>query len=102
MRIWHKVRGYLATGVALVACPCHLVLTLPLLLTLTAGTALGAFLSRNTGLIIVASTATFIGGLLLAFRWLGEGEQTCSLPAANPPNRNHLVEGQSKEEVSVL
>jgi len=28
--IWHRIGGYLAAGLALAACPCHLIVTLPL------------------------------------------------------------------------
>ncbi len=79
--IWNKVRGYLAGGVAFITCPCHLLFTLPLLLSLTAGTALGAFLSRNTALVAAASTMAFVAGLALSFRWLGEEGKSCPVPA---------------------
>jgi mercuric ion transport protein len=68
--MWNRIRGYVAAGVALILCPCHLVLTLPLLLSITAGTAAGAFLERNYYAVIVVSIIFFIGGLVLAIRWL--------------------------------
>jgi len=68
--MWNKIRGSVAAGVALILCPCHLVLTLPLLLSITAGTAAGAFLERNYYAVIVVSIIFFIGGLVLAIRWL--------------------------------
>jgi FtsH-binding integral membrane protein len=71
--IFYRVRGYLAAGLALIACPCHLVVTLPLLLSLTAGTGMGVYLKQNTGLVVVVSIIVFIGGLVLAMRWLGSG-----------------------------
>jgi len=71
--LWFKVRGIVAAVVALIACPCHLILTLPLLLSLTAGTALGAFLEQHTWLLITVSTVVFVGGLYLALRW---GQET--------------------------
>lgn len=70
---WNKVRGYLAAGVALIACPCHLIVTLPLFLGLMGGTAAGAYLEQNIALVFVVSTLLFVGGLVLAFRWLGRG-----------------------------
>jgi len=79
--VWQKARSYLAAGVALVACPCHLVVTLPLLLSLTAGTAMGLFLERNQGAIFAVSTVLFLGGLMLTFRWLGEKGESCPAPA---------------------
>lgn len=83
--IWHKARGYLAAGVALVACPCHLVVTLPLLLSLTAGTAAGIFLDHNPWVVVVVSTALFLGGLALAFHWQGKEGKSC--PAPSKPAR---------------
>jgi hypothetical protein len=71
--IFYRVRGYLAAGLALIACPCHLLVTLPLILSLTSGTATGVFLKQNTGVIVVVSIIAFIGGLVLAMRWLGNG-----------------------------
>ncbi len=71
--IFYRVRGYLAAGLALIACPCHLVVTLPLILSLTAGTGMGVYLKQNPGLVVVVSIIVFIGGLVLAMRWLGSG-----------------------------
>jgi len=88
--IWHAARGYLAAGVALIACPCHLVLTLPLLLSLTAGTALGIFLEHNPWVVIAIATVLFLGGLVLAFRWLEDRGGSCPVPASQvnqPPSR---------------
>jgi len=68
--IWHRIGGYLAAGLALVACPCHLIVTLPLILSVTAGTGVGVYLKQNPGVVIAVSIIAFIGGLVLAFRWL--------------------------------
>lgn len=67
---WNKFRSYIATVFAVISCPCHLPLTLPILLALTAGTVLGRWLAGNIGVIIVISTAVFIGGLSLSLRWM--------------------------------
>lgn len=85
--LWFKVRGYVAAGVALVACPCHLVLTLPLLLSLAAGTALGTFLQQNTWLVYGVATALFVGGLFLTFRWLEQPMTTANAQARRPRQR---------------
>ena len=45
MTVWHKIKAYVASVVAFIACPCHLPLTLPLLVSLTAGTAFSAWLA---------------------------------------------------------
>lgn len=70
--MWLTIRGYVAGVVAFVACPCHLPITLPLLLSLTAGTGLEAWLADNTITVAVISTGLFIAGLALAFKWIGE------------------------------
>lgn len=66
-----KIKAYAAGVVAFIACPCHLPLTLPLLISLTAGTAFSAWLAAPRTLLLVGviSTIIFIGGLALAFKW---------------------------------
>ena len=71
--IWHRIWGFLAAGVALITCPCHLVLILSLLLSVTAGTAVGSFLEKNYYTVIAVSIIVFFSGLILAIRWLGNG-----------------------------
>jgi len=71
-RVWHTTKGYIAGVVAFAACPCHLPITLPLLLTLTAGTAIGAWLVDNTITVAIVSTIIFIGGMVLAFTWINQ------------------------------
>jgi hypothetical protein len=68
-----KSTFFLITG--LIACPCHLPVTLPILLALTAGTALGAFLADNVWLVVAVSTAYFIAALALGFSMLGRAEK---------------------------
>lgn len=75
-----KIKAYVAGVVAFITCPCHLPITLPLLITLTAGTAFGAWLASNVFLVGAISTVIFIGGLALAFKW--------SAQPACPPNLN--------------
>ncbi len=67
-----KIKAYVAGVVAFIACPCHLPITLPLLISLTAGTAFGAWLAQNTVLVGAISTIAFIGGLALAYRWVNQ------------------------------
>jgi hypothetical protein len=64
------MKGFAAGMVALVACPCHLPLTLPVLLVLTSGTAVGGWLAANQGLVWLSSIVLFIGGLVLMVRWM--------------------------------
>ena len=46
-----------------IACPCHLIITLPLVLGLMAGTGAGAILAANTGLVYGVAGGYFVGAL---------------------------------------
>ena len=72
LKTWHTIKGYLAGVVAFIACPCHLPITLPLLIALTAGTAFSKWLANNIFPIGAISTVVFIGGLALAFKWFNQ------------------------------
>ena len=74
VQIWHSIRGFVAGVVAFVTCPCHLPITLPLLIALTGGTAFGTWLADQRNIMIIGgiSTIIFIGGLALAFKWITE------------------------------
>lgn len=66
-----KFGGYALGATALVACPCHLPLTLPLLSALLAGTSLGALLSASPQFVVIGATGYFVVGLLGAIALLG-------------------------------
>jgi mercuric ion transport protein len=91
-----KVVGYLLTGTALIACPCHLVFLLPVALGVLGGTALGAVLAANTGLVVAAATIYFVGalgtGLYLLNRRMEKG---ASYPA---PSSGRKSRGQASYE----
>ena len=74
LKTWHTIKGYVAGVVAFIFCPCHLPITLPLLIALTAGTAFSAWLANNVFLVGAISTVVFVGGLALAFKWTGEAK----------------------------
>jgi mercuric ion transport protein len=69
MATWRTIRVWVSAFVAFVSCPCHLPLTLPVILSLTAGTVVGAWLADNTAPIILISTTVFIGSVWLTWRW---------------------------------
>ncbi len=100
MNIWYRVRGYLAAGLALITCPCHLLLTLPLLLSVTAGTSMGVYLKQNTGVVVVVSLIAFIGGLVLAVRWLGshKSEDAVSSRKQSRAQLNRLTQAGSLQQ----
>ena len=58
-----KVWGGVLLVTGFIACPCHLIITLPLVLGLLAGTGVGAILATNTGLVYGIAGAYFIGAL---------------------------------------
>ncbi len=58
-----RVGGLVLTVTGFLSCPCHLIITLPLLLSLFAGTALGSFLSQNSGLVYAGASIYFVGAL---------------------------------------
>jgi uncharacterized membrane-anchored protein len=60
-----RIGGAVLTVTGFLACPCHLIITLSLLISLLAGTALGSFLSRNTGLVYTGAGIYFVVALAL-------------------------------------
>src|SRR6266852_478749 len=76
LKIWYVIRSVVAGALAIITCPCHLPITLPLVISLTAGTAFSAWLAapRNTLLVGVIATIVFSGGMVLAFKWMGEAQ----------------------------
>lgn len=77
-----QIRSSIWMITGFLACPCHLPLTIPLILGLTAGTAVGAFLVNNIWLVAGISTAYFIVSMLFAFR-LFKRQPAAELPKAN-------------------
>lgn len=78
-----RTGGKLLIITGVLACPCHLIVTLSLLASLMAGTALGSFLSRNTGLVFIFAGIYFIVALLLGY-WLlfGPARRTSTMEEA--------------------
>ena len=93
-------KGTVAGLVALIACPCHLPLTIPALLVMTSGTALGIWLAANTWFVWIGSFVLFLGGLALAFLWLGQSETSgqCQVPA-NKRGQAHALPSASTKRM---
>ncbi len=85
-----RIVGYLLTGTALIACPCHLVFLLPAALGLLGGTALGATLAANTSLVFAAVSFYFVAalgaGLYLLNRRMEKGAG-CPAPSSGRKSR---------------
>ncbi len=65
-----RMSGVVLTVTGFLACPCHLIVTVPLLASLLTGTALGSFLTRNTGLVYAFASIYFIVALALGYWFL--------------------------------
>jgi len=65
-----RLAGYVLAASAVVACPCHLALTLPLLLALVGGTVLGGVLTQHPGLVLAAATLYFLAAAAGAYALL--------------------------------
>jgi len=86
MKAWLTIRGFVAGAFAFVICPCHLPVTLPFLLVLTSGTAVGGWVVDNSTLIYAVSAVLFIGGVVLTVKWLFADEaKTCVVGVQDKP-----------------
>jgi mercuric ion transport protein len=99
-----RIGGVVLTVTGLLACPCHLIITLPLLLSLLAGTAVGSFLSRTTGLAYTGATIYFVVALALGAWFLfgparGNREMDAACPTCAPvASDEHMQERSSMPE----
>jgi mercuric ion transport protein len=83
-----RIGGIALTVTGFLACPCHLIITLPLLFSLLAGTALGSFLSRNTSFVYIGAAIYFVAALALgAFLLLGPKRSKHGVDTACPECR---------------
>ena len=79
-RVWGGV--LVVTG--FIACPCHLVITLPLILGLLAGTGVGAILAANTGFVYGIAGGYFIVALAAGWYLLNRKRSKTGLTARLP------------------
>ena len=79
--------AYMLLLTGFIACPCHLLLTLPVVMGLLGGTALGVWLSTHTGLVYGLSSGYFLAALIVGFWWLNRMHSTGSPAggASGPP-----------------
>lgn len=102
-----RIGGTFLTVTGFLACPCHLIITLPLLISLLAGTALGSFLSRNTGLVYTGAALYFVValalGVLLLFGRKGQANRSRQpVPAASLRTRRNLNPGGPRAQRTSL
>ncbi len=80
-----RIGGVALTVTGFLACPCHLIITLPLLISGLSGTAMGSFLSHNTGLVYTGAGIYFVVALALgAWFLLGRARPIREMDAACP------------------
>jgi hypothetical protein len=80
-----RIGGVVLTVTGFLACPCHLIITLPGLASLLAGTALGSFLSRNTDEVLTFAGIYFVVALALGYWFLfGQSRRKRDMDAACP------------------
>jgi len=91
--IMNKVWGGVLVVTGFIACPCHLVITLPLILGLLAGTGVGAILAANTGFVYGIAGGYFI--VALAAGWyLWNRKRSKAGPARRLPDRGKVIQNQ--------
>lgn len=75
-----KTRIGISSFIAFISCPCHLPISLPIILSITAGTSLGVWISNNTNMLAMISSVLFLGSLLLTFYWANKQNNVCLIP----------------------
>ena len=68
--------GSVLLGLGFIFCPCHLLVTLPLLGAWLGGTAFTGMVSANIGLVTGVSTVLFVGFLSIGWRLISQ-KQAC-------------------------
>jgi len=93
-----RIGGFALTVTGFLACPCHLIVILPLVISLLAGTAVGSFLSRNTGEVLTFAGIYFVVALVLGYWFLfgpkrGKREMDAACPTCAPvASETHMQE----------
>lgn len=68
--IWQKIRSGVMFAVSAITCPCHLPITLPLIIAVLAGTPAVLWIAQNKGWIYGGMTLIFFISLASGFRWI--------------------------------
>jgi mercuric ion transport protein len=95
---WQKIRSGVMFVVAFVSCPCHLPITLPLILVLLAGTPAALWISQHVGWVYGILAGVFLLSLGLGFVWIDSNKENevCEPRLTRPINRT-TTEGVKHE-----
>lgn len=84
-----RIGGYVLVVTGFLACPCHLVITMPIALALLSGTVIGAFLTENLAVVFVLSGVYFVGALVIGLRMVrvatGASSEACDACLPDTP-----------------
>jgi len=75
--------GWFFTVTGFLACPCHLVITVPLAVALPSGTALSGWIATHEGAIALGATLYFVGALALGATLLTQASRHAAAPSVS-------------------
>ena len=94
---WQKVRGGVAVTISILTCPCHLPVTVPLMLALLAGTPIAAWLIQHVGWVYGVMAGVFILSFGLACLWTNPLKENTGEVCEPHPGRAIQAASASKE-----
>ena len=84
---WQKIRSGVMFAASVITCPCHLLIVLPLVLALLAGTPAAVWIIQNVGWFYGGMTLLFFVSLALGFRWMSQPAAECEPRLVHPINK---------------
>ena len=73
---WQKIRSGAMFVVSFATCPCHLPITMPLVLVLLAGTPLAVWVTQHSGWVYAVMAGVFLLSLALGLIWMRSSDKT--------------------------
>lgn len=91
--LWQKIRSGVMYVVAFVSCPCHLPITMPLILFFLAGTPAAVWITQHSGWVYGIMTGVFLLSLALGFIWMGSSKGNAG--EVCEPSPSHAIQSAS-------
>lgn len=88
---WNHIRSGMMGALAVISCPCHLPLVLPIVLSILAGTPISIWITQHVGWVYGGMAIVFLVSLLLTLRWMGKPTATECKIAAKPDGSHPFV-----------